>query len=236
MQRGKRVRGVVYLANNLAPRSFPVRREKTAELLLAQASVSLENPTLFAMQGDTESALRASENDMAEAQRIASIGSFDSNIYHDELSWSQELYRIHFKDSETFTPTRQAFVELLHPDDRAAWLREMENSLNTVRPLETDHRILAPDGSPGTLLTTAHVQRNDDGEIIGLQGAVQDVTDCRRAEDELRSNAARFERWKSSNFIGILQTSSRRDIIDANGAVLEMLGYSRQDLREGKLN
>ncbi|MEO2024718.1 MAG: PAS domain-containing protein [Fuerstiella sp.] len=129
-----------------------------------------------------EDALRASESDMAEAQRIAALGSFDGDMCSDELYWSKELYRIHFKDPETYTPTKQAFVELLYPDDRDAYLRKLQDSLATGRPLNAEYRIEAPDGSLRTLQTTAYVTRDEGENITGLRGAVQDITEPKRAE------------------------------------------------------
>ncbi len=53
---------------------------------------------------------------------------------------------------------------------------------------------------------------------------------------KIKSNAKRFDRWKASNFIGILQSNAKGSIDDANDTLLAMLGYSKQDLLEGKLD
>ena len=58
----------------------------------------------------------------------------------------------------------------------------------------------------------------------------------KKTELELRQNADRFERWKASNFIGVIQSSANGGISDANDALLNMVGYSKQDLKDGKLN
>ncbi len=65
---------------------------------------------------------------------------------------------------------------------------------------------------------------------------LKEVNERKKAEKELRLSAERFERWKSSNFIGIIHSTAKGDIIDANNTTLAMLGYSKQDLTEGKLN
>lgn len=56
------------------------------------------------------------------------------------------------------------------------------------------------------------------------------------AENEVRANAERFKRWKNSNFIGIIQSSASGGISDVNDTLLTMLGYSRQDFLDGKLD
>ncbi len=58
----------------------------------------------------------------------------------------------------------------------------------------------------------------------------------KQAEDEIRLNAERFNRWKSSNFVGVIQSNANGGIDDANDALLSMLGYSKQDLAEGALD
>jgi len=63
-----------------------------------------------------------------------------------------------------------------------------------------------------------------------------DITERKRAENELKFSAERFERWKASSFIGIIQSNAKGGINDANDTLLTMLGYSRQDLLEGNLD
>ncbi len=230
LRRGARVLGVVFLENNLAPGSFAPGWEKTTELLLAQPSVSLENATVFARQRDVESALRVSENNMAEAQSIAAIGLFDSGLCHDELNWSKELYRIHFKDSETFTPTRQTFANLLHPDDRDAYLSQLEESLALGEPLDAHYRIVAPDGSLRTLHTTAHVTRDKQKKINGLRGAVQDITERSRIEDSLRQSEARLKAILDTAADAIVTISEDGLITSFNRAAEESFGYTTEDV------
>jgi len=60
--------------------------------------------------------------------------------------------------------------------------------------------------------------------------------DRSRVENDLIASAARFDRWKASNFVGIIQSNDKGDIVDANDALLGMLGYSRTELLDGKLD
>jgi PAS domain S-box-containing protein len=63
-----------------------------------------------------------------------------------------------------------------------------------------------------------------------------DIIERKKTERKLKNSAERFERWKSSNFIGIIQSNAKGDIIDTNDAFLKMLGYTNQDLTDGKLD
>jgi len=71
---------------------------------------------------------------------------------------------------------------------------------------------------------------------IRALGFTQDITEHKLREEKLKFNEKRFERWMSSNFIGIIQSTSAGGMVEANDTLLAMLGYSRQDLLDGTLD
>ena len=84
----------------------------------------------------------------------------------------------------------------------------------------------------------AGFQRLRDLELLSQRNEEleREIAERQRSEAEIRANAAMFEKWKRSNFIGIIQSSASGDIIDANDTLLNMLGYSREDLAAGTLD
>jgi len=78
----------------------------------------IENAASRQLQKRAEEALRRSEENLANAQRIAHIGSWDWDIQNDQLSWSEEIYRIFGLDHSDFEGTYEAFFATIHPDDR----------------------------------------------------------------------------------------------------------------------
>ena len=75
----------------------------------------------------------------------------------------------------------------------------------------------------------------DDGKVVSVIIDVLNISNRKLIEQKIRSSAERFNRWKNSNFIGILQFNSDGDIIDANHTFLKMLGYSKRELLDGKI-
>ncbi len=65
-----------------------------------------------------EEALRKSEGSLAEAQRIAHIGSWELDIVSNTLTWSDEVYRMFGLEPQQFEATYEAFLDNIHPDDR----------------------------------------------------------------------------------------------------------------------
>jgi PAS domain S-box-containing protein len=74
-----------------------------------------------------------------------------------------------------------------------------------------------------------------EGEKV-FTAIINDITERKKVEEDLRKSAERFKLWKSSNFVGVIHSNSKGDIIEANDTVLNILGYSRQDMLNGKIN
>ncbi|MCL5742376.1 MAG: response regulator, partial [Acidobacteria bacterium] len=131
-----------------------------------------------------EAALRKSEAGLARAQRIARLGSWESDLVTAGVEWSEEVYRI-FEQPRTFRPTRDTFARLIHPDDRAAVAAAVAKSLATGDPYDIEHRIVLPDGSQRYVHEQAEVVMDDAGKPVRLIGTAHDVTATRQLEEQL---------------------------------------------------
>lgn len=88
-----------------------------------------------------------------------------------------------------------------------------------------------------SLLYLIQLPNKREKELAALnERLTAEMDERRQMEEELKVNAERFERWKASNFIGIIQSDAKGGIDDVNDALLRILGYSRQDLLDGKLD
>ena len=137
----------------------------------------------------SEEALRASEAQLEEAQRIARIGSWDWELASGRLTWSKELFRIYGVDPDTFTPSYEGFIEAVHPEDREIANSAVERAMSDHRPFEFEHRVVHTDGTVRTLIGRGRVQLDADGRPVRMVGTGQDVTDLKRAEATARSLA-----------------------------------------------
>lgn len=141
-----------------------------------------------------DAALRRSEASLTNAQRIAHIGNWDWDIVTNELIWSDEIYRIFGVAPQEFGATYDAFIGYVHPEDREYVKKAVEEALTERKPYSIDHRILLPDGTEKTVHEQGEITFSKDGAPVKMSGTVQDITERKRAEEEVRKLNVELEK------------------------------------------
>ena len=161
-----------------------------------------------------EEALRRSEMYLAEAQRLSHTGSFGWNPSSGEIYWSDETYRI-FECEPVTKPTVELVIERTHPDDRTH-LRQIIDRASTERSeFAAEHRLMMADGSVKYVRAVAHPSTGEDPESVVFVGAVTDITERKRTEEErerLRQLEADLARMNRVNTMGELAASLAHEI------------------------
>lgn len=121
--------------------------------------------------------------ELLEAQRIARLGNWEWDITSNELKWSDEIYRIFGLMPRQFVASYEAFLRYVHPDDRQAVQKGVEDALNRRIPYSLDHRIIQPDGSERFVHEQAQVYFDGAGSPVSMIGTVQDITERKQAEE-----------------------------------------------------
>lgn len=133
---------------------------------------------------EAEEALRKSEASLANAQRIAHLGSWEWDIIKNKVVGSDEFYRIFGKTRQTFDETYETFLNVIHPGDRDFVKKSVLEALHDRKPCCIDCRILLPDGSVRIIHTEAEVVFDSAGKAIQMNGTNQDITEYKQAEEE----------------------------------------------------
>ena len=141
----------------------------------------------------TQAALAASEEKLKEAQRIARFGSWSLDIVTNTLVWSDEIFRIFEIDPKLFGATYEAFLNCIHPEDRERVNQAYTNSLNTRQPYEIEHRLLMPDGRIKFVHERCETEFDADNSPLRSIGTVQDITEQKRAAEEIQQLNAELE-------------------------------------------
>jgi PAS domain S-box-containing protein len=130
-----------------------------------------------------EEALRRSESNLAEAQRLTHTGSWAWRIAgRDALHLSEEWYRIYGFDAEEGMPAWEERLRRIHPEDRAKWQGAIDRAIGEKSDYEVEVRILLPDGTVKYIHTVGHPVFNASGDLAEFVGSATDITDRKRAE------------------------------------------------------
>jgi signal transduction histidine kinase/CheY-like chemotaxis protein len=130
-----------------------------------------------------EEALRRSGIYLAAAEQLSQTGSFGWNVSTGELYWSDGAYRI-FECEPTTKPTIQSMIDRTHPDDRMRLHEIIDRAAREGREFIAEHRLLMANGSVKYVQAVAHRLTGEDPERLVFVGAVTDMTERKRAEEE----------------------------------------------------
>jgi PAS domain S-box-containing protein len=169
-----------------------------------------------------EERLLRSEAYLTEGQRLSHTGSWGRNVTTGEIFWSRETYRILGLDPDQTKPTREAFFQVLHPEDLESFLAT-EEALREQLSFEYDYRIVRPDGSIRYIHAIRRNIRNEAGEIVELVGTLMDVTEQNRAKNELQRA---FEEIKALKDQLYKENLALKDQVDRAGIADEIVGNS----------
>ena len=158
---------------------------------LGQASMQVAYRDI-SQRREAEKRLLESEASLAGAQRVAHLGSWRRDLIqledwaHNPLRWSDEMFRILGYSVGDVEVSRENFVRAVHPDDRDRVGEGMSAAIRERRPYSADYRIILPDGTERNLYSQAEIVYDENTKRpLKMVGIVQDVTDRKRAEQEL---------------------------------------------------
>jgi PAS domain S-box-containing protein len=158
----------------------------------------------------SEAALKRSEAFLAEAQHLSRVGSFAWRMATNEITWSEQLYRIF-----EFDPHVRVTLELIgtrvHPEDLTLFHDMIERASSSASDFQYEHRLLMPDHSIKYLHLIGHGTLNEDGELEYI-GAAQDVTQWRLSEEALGKASAELAHVTRVMSLGALTASIAHEV------------------------
>ncbi|WP_022669070.1 PAS domain S-box protein [Desulfospira joergensenii] len=134
----------------------------------------------------TEQKLIESERKLKDAQRLGRIGYWFWDIKTGEVEWTEEVFKLHGLDPETFTPHIDSILDLSPwPKDHQRGRELIQRAMENQEPGEFEQRFLLPDGSIGYYLSTFQGIYDENQKLIEMRGTAQDITERKKAEQEL---------------------------------------------------
>lgn len=159
-----------------------------------------------------EQELERGEARLAEAQRVAHIGSFEWEVASNVVSWSAELQRIHGLEPGTFRGSYEDFMRFVHPDDVDYTNRIIFEAFRMASEFEYEHRIVRHDGSVRVLHSRGRVFCDESGKPVRVVGSCWDVTEIREVMDALERARSLLEATIEATADGIL-------VVDCDGKI-----------------
>lgn len=176
---------------------------------------------------NAETALRENEQRLATAQELAHLGSWELDLADNSLVWSDEVYSIFGLEPREFPASYAVFLEAVHPDDRAAVDAAYSGSIREGRDgYEIEHRVVRrKSGEIRIVYEKCHHIRDGSGRIVKSVGMVQDITERKKAEEELRKLSLAVSESPAS--VVITNTEGRIEYV--NRRFTEVTGYSFEE-------
>lgn len=203
-------------------------------------SMASSRTRALAIATEMTSNLRESEANLLEAhallndaQKLAGVGYCHYEPRNGRVVWSDELYQIHGVTRETFVPTYESAMALVHPEDRQAWAAALANALRSGAPFANEFRIVRPDGAVRHLRSLGEVLHDPGGTVTSMLWSVLDITEQKRTEEALRASAEQLTAL-SRRLVEVQEAERRqlsRELHDRVGQNLTALSINLDILR-----
>ena len=181
-------------------------RVRTRELLATNEELGRE----IAERKRAEQELRRSEAFLAGGQHLSQIGTFSWRMATDEVTWSEQLYRIY--EVEIGAPVTLELIRTrVHPDDVSLLEKMVDHARDGRKDFEWQYRLMTPDDSIKYLHAVAHATQDQDGRLEYI-AAVQDVTARRLSEQALDRARAQLTHVARVTSLGVLTASIAHEL------------------------
>ncbi len=178
-------------------------------------------------------ARKESEESLLEVQRLAHIGSFVFDVGSKMLKCTSEALNLCGIKQEDFNGTRDTSIRHIHPDDREYALRQSAKAVSKKRTVEYECRLISSDGEERTVHVSIGAIFDKSGAHIKTHGTIQNITERKKFEFELKESEEKFKYVFDNSVIGKSLTLPSGEL-KVNKAMCTMLGYSEEELENKK--
>jgi PAS domain S-box-containing protein len=178
--------------------------------------------------------IRESESNLAEAQRIAHIGSWEWDLVSNSVKWSKEMFNVFDIDPDTYDVKPESLIKMLHPNDIESFTQNMNQNLLGGDFPSLEYRVIHNDGSVHNILAEGRKILDENGKPLKSIGTVQDITERKRAEQTLKVSEEKYRTMLNASPDGIFLINFNGRITDVSEIGIELIGYENKEELIGK--
>ncbi|MDN4165957.1 PAS domain-containing protein [Cytophagales bacterium LB-30] len=204
---------VVYVVNSV---------EDVTELVLARQKLNRNQREIMTSQSLLE-----------QAERIAHFGTWELNLQTNELYWSDGVYRICGYTREDYPLNFESGLAIIHPDDQARALAVMQDAMKTHKEYNIEKRFVTSTGEIKNIISKGKVIFGPNNEPQKLFGVFQDVSQQKRAQEDIQKTKENLQRILDSSLDIICTLDIEGKFVTVSAASYDVLGYLPKEM-EGR--
>lgn len=166
-----------------------------------------------------------------EMQKIGHLGSWEYCMDTQEITWSDEVFRIFGEEPQSFKPTYEKFLSYIPKPYQLGLQRAVDYAIENETPYEYDHEIIQKDGNSRFIKESGYVRLDEDGNPKTMVGTTLDITSIIDAKSTSAENAKMTNLLsKFDENVMASNTDLVGNIVYASKALSEVSGYSKEEL------
>lgn len=178
---------------------------------------------------EAEKELAKQKDRLLQAQHIARMGNWEKDLVANKFYWADEIYRIFDVELQSFKPDEESIQRFIHPDDMET-LRGAKVSYKKGQTYEVEYRYISAKGREGWILEKGAVDFNGEGVPILIYGTVQEITERKKLEEELRRRERELATILENNPDVIGRIDKNHRFVYINASSQRELGLPREEI------
>lgn len=174
--------------------------------------------------------LRETRQKLEDAQRIAHVGWWELDYRTGHVSLSDQVCRMLGVGPLDLPAWQGRWLDVVHPEDRAREGEAFAAALNGGPRYDVEFRVVRPDGNVRIVHSQGDVAWDESKRPLRQFGVLQDITELRKMEQELRASEARFRVFVDQATDAFFLHDAQLVVVDVNQRACDALGYSREEL------
>ena len=214
-----------------------ITERKKAEAKLEETLDNLENlvKERTADLQKTYKSLEKSEKNLAEAQEMALLGSWEQDFATNKIYWSDEIYRIFGHIPQEFDATYETFLCFVHPDDQENVNNAVKEALNG-KPYSIEYRIILANGEERIVHSQGEAIFDEKNNPVRMRGFTQDITERKKAEEKLHRAEEKYRIVAEQTGQLLYDYDLETGVTDWAGDIKEVTGFTPNEFRGLSLN